>query len=114
SPLVGRSLRQKNFRRRYELTVIAISRQGQPVLRRLADVRLRAGDVLLIQGDRQRIDATLPEIGCLPLAEREIALRPGAQPMSRWPSPWEPSSWSSPAASAPGSSTRRSSGPSSS
>ncbi|MFQ6089870.1 MAG: SLC13 family permease, partial [Candidatus Bipolaricaulia bacterium] len=78
--LVGRSLRQKNFRRRYELTVIAISRQGQPVLRRLADVRLRAGDVLLIQGDRQRIDATLPEIGCLPLAEREISLRPGAHP----------------------------------
>jgi di/tricarboxylate transporter len=80
SPLVGRSLRRVNFRRRYELTVIAISRQGRPVLRRLADVRLQEGDVLLIQGDRQKIDATLPEIGCLPLAEREISLRPGAHP----------------------------------
>jgi len=80
SPLAGRSLRNLNFRRRYELTVIAISRQGRPVLRRLADVPLRAGDVILIQGDRERIDTTLPEIGCLPLAEREISLRPGAHP----------------------------------
>lgn len=80
SPLIGRSLRQKDIRRRYELTVIAISRQGQPVRRRLADVPLQAGDVLLIQGDGQRIEANLPEIGCLPLAEREISLRPGAHP----------------------------------
>ena len=80
SPLVGRSLRGLNFRRRYELTVMAISRQGRPVRRRLADVRLQEGDVLLIQGDRQKIDTTLPEIGCLPLAEREISLRPGAHP----------------------------------
>lgn len=80
SPLVGRTLRQINFRRRYELTVMAISRQGRRVERRLADVRVQEGDVLLIQGDRQKIDTTLPEIGCLPLADREISLEPGAHP----------------------------------
>ncbi|MFQ6090163.1 MAG: SLC13 family permease, partial [Candidatus Bipolaricaulia bacterium] len=80
SPLVERSLRQINFRRRYELTVMALSRQGQPVQKRLADVSLKAGDVLLIQGDGQKIDTTLPEIGCLPLADREISLKPGAHP----------------------------------
>ena len=80
SSLVGRSLRQLNFRRRYELTVMAVSRQGEPVLRRLAEVRLREGDVLLIQGNRQRIDTTLPEIGCLPLADREISLKVAVHP----------------------------------
>ena len=80
SRLVGRTIRQLNFRRRFELTVMAISRQGEPVLRRLADVRLREGDVLLIQGDRQRIDTTLPEIGCLPLADRDISLKAAVHP----------------------------------
>lgn len=81
SPLVGRSLRQSHFRRRYELTVMAISRQGEPAGRRLAEVRLREGDVLLIQGDRQKIDTTLPEIGCLPLADRAISLKKGTHPV---------------------------------
>ena len=81
SRLVGRSLRQLNFRRRFELTIMAISRQGEPVLRRLAEVQLREGDVLLIQGNRQRIDTTLPEIGCLPLADREISLKVAVHPL---------------------------------
>jgi len=80
SRLVGRSLRQIHFRRRYELTVMAISRQGESVLKRLGQVRLREGDVLLIQGARQRIDTTLPEIGCLPLADREITLKAAVHP----------------------------------
>jgi di/tricarboxylate transporter len=80
SRLVGRSLRQLQFRRRYELTVMAISRQGEPVLKRLGQVRLREGDVLLIQGNRQRIDTTLPAIGCLPLADREISLKAAVHP----------------------------------
>ena len=81
SRLVGRSLRQLNFRRRYELTVMAVSRQGEPVLRRLAEVQLQEGDVLLIQGNRQRIDTALPRLGCLPLADREISLKVAVHPL---------------------------------
>ncbi|MEE8349862.1 MAG: SLC13 family permease [Acidobacteriota bacterium] len=81
SRLVGRTLRQIHFRRRYELTVMALSRQGESVTRRLVDVALKEGDVLLIQGDRQRIDATLPTIGCLPLADRAISLKAGGHPI---------------------------------
>ena len=81
SRLVGRSLRQIQFRRRYELTVMAISRQGEPVRRRLVDVHLKQGDVLLIQGDRQKIDTTLPQVGCLPLADRAISLKAGTHPV---------------------------------
>ena len=79
SRLVGRNLRQLNLRRRYELTVMALSRQGKSVLRRLARVSFWEGDVLLIQGDRRRIDAALSTIGCLPLADREISLPQNAR-----------------------------------
>lgn len=81
SRLVGRSLRQINFRRRYDLTVMAISRQGEAVRRRLVEVRLKEGDVLLVQGDRQKIDTSLPQTGCLPLADRAISLKTGAHPV---------------------------------
>jgi di/tricarboxylate transporter len=81
SRLVGRSLRQINFRRRYDLTVMAISRQGEQVRKRLVEVRLQEGDVLLIQGDRQKIDTSLPQTGCLPLADRAISLKAGAHPV---------------------------------
>jgi di/tricarboxylate transporter len=81
SRLVGQSLRQIQFRRRYGLAVMAISRQGEPVRKRLAEVHLKEGDVLLIQGDRQRIDTALPQIGCLPLADRAISLKAGTHPV---------------------------------
>jgi di/tricarboxylate transporter len=82
SATVGRTLRGLNLRRRFDLTVMAISRHGQRLTRRLADHRLVAGDTLLIQGDRQKIDTNLPEIGCLPLATREIRLQRGG-PLAR-------------------------------
>ena len=77
SASVGQSLKELHLRRRFGLAVIAISRHGEALLRRVANHRLRAGDTLLIQGDRQGIDANLPEIGCLPLAQRPIRLQSG-------------------------------------
>ncbi len=68
-------MKELHLRRRFDLTVMAISRHGRAYQKRLADHRLQAGDTLLIQGDRQKIDANLPEIGCLPLASREIRLK---------------------------------------
>ncbi|MEE2822258.1 MAG: SLC13 family permease, partial [Acidobacteriota bacterium] len=81
SRLVGRSLRQIGLRRRYELTVMAISRQGESVRRRLVEVLMKEGDVLLIQGNRRKIDMALPAIGSLPLADRAISLKSGARPI---------------------------------
>lgn len=81
SRLVGRSLRQIGLRQRYELTVMAISRQGESVRRRLVEVLMKEGDVLLIQGNRRKIDMALPAIGSLPLADRAISLKAGARPI---------------------------------
>jgi di/tricarboxylate transporter len=50
SSLIGRSIRELDFRRRFDVTVIAIYRRGHALATRLADLPLRTGDVLLLQG----------------------------------------------------------------
>ncbi|MDP9121443.1 MAG: SLC13 family permease [Acidobacteriota bacterium] len=53
SLLIGRTLRDLDFRRRYGLTVIAIHRGGHPLPTRIGRLALRIGDVLLLQGDAE-------------------------------------------------------------
>lgn len=48
SPLVGSSLKAAGFRSRYGSAVVAIHRASQQLSGKLGDVRLRAGDVLLV------------------------------------------------------------------
>ena len=55
SSMDGKSLKQINFRDRYDLTVLAIWRHGQVLVKRLGDVKLQIGDSLLLKGPRQRI-----------------------------------------------------------
>jgi di/tricarboxylate transporter len=49
--LVGQTLKQVDFRARYDAAVIAIHRAGQRVNAKLGDVPLRVGDTLLVLGD---------------------------------------------------------------
>ncbi len=48
SPLVGSSLKAAGFRNRYGSAVLAIHRASEQLSGKLGDVRLRAGDVLLV------------------------------------------------------------------
>jgi di/tricarboxylate transporter len=50
SPLVGRTLRQLNFRNRYGVPVLGVQRHGVPLHDRLRDVVLEPGDILLVSG----------------------------------------------------------------
>lgn len=72
SPLQGQTLRQADFRRRYGLSVLAIERGAQVIVDGLADVPIQSGDVLLLHGDRRRIDLMLPEAKAVPLGERAL------------------------------------------
>jgi di/tricarboxylate transporter len=76
--LAGRSALSLRLRERYGVNLIAIARQGGRVRRRLNEVRLQAGDVLLLQTAAESSAATCRMLGCLPLAER--GLRLGARP----------------------------------
>jgi di/tricarboxylate transporter len=50
SPLIGRTLKGVGFRQRYGLQVLGINRQGETIRRKISQVRLRLGDLLLLQG----------------------------------------------------------------
>lgn len=52
SPLIGRTLKKAKFRERYGLQVLAMNRHGKNVLRKISQVALRMGDVLLLQGHK--------------------------------------------------------------
>lgn len=55
STVAGKTLGQLSFRDRYGLQVLAIWREGRLVRTKLADLALRFGDALLLQGTRANI-----------------------------------------------------------
>jgi di/tricarboxylate transporter len=74
SMLVYSTPREMNLRSRFGLNLIAISRSGENLTERLRSVRLRAGDVLVLQGRFDRLPDVLKVLGILPLAERDVGL----------------------------------------
>jgi di/tricarboxylate transporter len=74
SSLVGRSVSDIRLRTRYGINLLAVSRQGRRTLARLRSMRLAAGDVLLLQGERDVLSEFALRFGCAPLAERALQL----------------------------------------
>lgn len=56
SPLAGSSLKESNFRSRYQAAVLAMHRAGERVQGKLGEVRIRAGDTLLLVADAEFAD----------------------------------------------------------
>jgi len=75
SPMEGRTARSLRLHSRFGVNLLGLARQGQRVAERLGRVRFTAGDVLLLQGDREAMPEALAALDCLPLAAREVALR---------------------------------------
>ena len=74
SDLNGRTLRSLNFRDRFDLTVLAINRHGMALLTKLSTVTIRFGDVLLVQGHKEKVEQIVSE-GNLLLMEGDLGLR---------------------------------------
>jgi di/tricarboxylate transporter len=55
SQFAGRTVKEVRFRDRYGFTVLAIWRQGEVLVDRLRDVKLRTADVLLLKGARKNM-----------------------------------------------------------
>jgi di/tricarboxylate transporter len=78
SPLIGRTPAQMDLHRRFAVSLLAVSRSGQPVSQRLNAVRLRAGDVALFKGGSGALPGALAELrGAALVAARH---RPRPQP----------------------------------
>jgi di/tricarboxylate transporter len=76
--LVGRLAGSLKLRSRFGINLLGASRQGTPYRGRLKEFRFKAGDVLLLQGEKERVLEVIGLLGCLPLAERGLQLgKPG-------------------------------------
>ena len=74
SSLIGWSAQQLALYDRFNVNLLAVSRKGERITERLGAVTLRLGDILVLQGNPQRLPEILRELGALPLAERPILL----------------------------------------
>ena len=72
----GSTAKTLRLRARYDTNLLAISRRGRPIMTRLRDVPLYAGDVLLLEGPAGDLPDVIAKLGCLPLADRQLALSP--------------------------------------
>ena len=67
-----RSARSLQLMARHGVTLLGVSRQGRRFTQRVRDLEIRAGDVLLLLGDADRLDDIARWLGGLPLAARGI------------------------------------------
>ena len=77
SELVDRSPMQAKLFDRYDVNLLAVSRSGRRITRRLRSVKLRAGDVIVLQGNLTTMPEALGALRCLPLAQRDLAIGRG-------------------------------------
>ena len=74
SSLIGWSAEGLGLFDSFRINLIAVSRRGERLRERPSAVRLRLGDVLVLQGAAASLASTLRELGVMPLAERPVLL----------------------------------------
>lgn len=72
--IVGRSASDMRLRARYGLNLLALSREGHPPRSGLRTVKLKSGDLLLVQGPASAITEFVNDTGCVPLGARELRI----------------------------------------
>jgi di/tricarboxylate transporter len=68
----GRSAHSLRLMYRHGVTLLGISRQGKRFTKRVQELDIQAGDILLLLGDNEQLEDIANWLGCLPLAERGL------------------------------------------
>ncbi|QXQ05310.1 SLC13 family permease [Sphingosinicellaceae bacterium] len=74
SLLVGQSAARTALQDRFGVKLLGVGRAGERIVERLRDIKLRAGDMLILQAGETALPAVLDQLDLLPLAERTVAL----------------------------------------
>ena len=74
SLMVGRSAKQEDLHTSHGVNLLAVSRSGYRVANALRTLKLRAGDIVVLQGAERSLPGVLKTLGLLPLAERDVRL----------------------------------------
>jgi di/tricarboxylate transporter len=74
SPLIGHTAEGLHLRDRYGVNLLALSRHGQRIHRRLRRIRFAAGDLVVLRVRADEVGERLAALGLIPLAERKLQL----------------------------------------
>lgn len=74
SAMLGATARSLNLRADYGVNLLAVSRQGSRIRKRLDHIKFQVGDVLLLQSHVTTLKETIENLGCLPLAARSLKI----------------------------------------
>ncbi|TVR82786.1 MAG: SLC13 family permease [Rhodospirillales bacterium] len=74
SVIEGRTAEGLRLRDRFGVNLVAVSRKGRPYRGRLRSFRFQAGDVLLAEGDPERLTSVITTLGCLALGRRGMVI----------------------------------------
>ena len=72
--MIGKTAKSLALNQAFGVNLLGVSRSGKRLAGSLSTTRLKAGDILVLQGSERTIPAALQALGCLPLAEREVRL----------------------------------------
>ena len=72
SVLAGRSAARLHLQQEFGVNLLAVSRSGARFTERLRDIRLRPGDVVVLQAGENALPGVLRALGVLPLVERAV------------------------------------------
>ena len=86
SSLLGRSIKELNFRERYDVIILALHRRGVNLRDKFENVRLAFGDTILVEGSPDKINAlsqerdfiNLSQSKCRPLRRSKVPFAVGA------------------------------------
>jgi di/tricarboxylate transporter len=70
----GRSAHSLRLMYRHGVTLLGVSRQGKRFTKRVQDLEIQAGDILLLLGNNEKLEDIAGWLGCLPLKERGVQL----------------------------------------
>jgi di/tricarboxylate transporter len=74
APISNQTAVSLRMRNRFGVNLLAVSRQEKKIKKRLDHVKFKVGDVLLLQGNAEKMNESLQSMGCLPLADRGFSI----------------------------------------
>ena len=74
SILADKTARQTRLRDRYTVSLLGVARHGSTLIKRVDDVKIKTGDVLLLEVAQSDLQNVLQELQCAPLKKRGISL----------------------------------------
>ena len=70
----GPSVHSLRLMYRHGVSLLGVSRHGKRITERVRHLEIHAGDILLLLGERDRLQDIVGWLGCLPLADRGLAV----------------------------------------